>query len=201
MGKAQEVEEMLRAEEKATKPYGDARVWFDYHTELSHEKTAEAGRAQYDKILVLCVQHVGDPEPFVKRAKKGDIQYYASEYKEFMEGKTGPKKKDGLPLIEWSMMPRSLAKQLEVDWGIEMLEELADLPETRGDVYSKLGPAQDWCKKAKDELETSKKRGAITSLKAENKKLTAHVQSLTEQVRRLSQRLEMEQGPNVGNLT
>jgi hypothetical protein len=195
MGKAEEILQSM--ENPTNKPYGEARVWFDYHQELSHEKSAEEGRAQYNNILVIKIQHVGDSVPTTKRAKKRDIAAYQEEYNYFMNGNTEEPPHQGLPLREWGMMPGSLARELELK-GVYTVEQLADLQEKHGHVYAKLGPAQEWCEKAKDFVAATTKKASMTSLKAENKKLAAHVEALEQQVRRLSQQVEAEQGPIEG---
>ena len=195
MGRADEIIEAM--ENPTGKIYGGANVWFDTIKEENQFATDENGRATYDYIEAIFIQHPGDPAPNVKKAKPRDIEAYAKEYKTYKEGEAPPPVQ-GTPLIEWSMMSRSLARELEAN-GIYTLEQLADLPENYGHVYAKLGPAQEWCGKAKDELEVSNKRASVTKAKAANKRLEAEVASLREQVRQLSQRLEMEQGTANGN--
>ena len=172
--------------------YGGAKVWFELIKEQNGRKTDEEGRAIYEFIEAIYIQHPGESVPNVKRAKKADIAAYPAEYKLFKDGHP-PCPVEGTPLSEWSMIPRSLATELEYN-GIFTLEQLADLPEQYGHVYAKMGPAQEWCGKAKDELDRSKKRSTTTKIKAENKKLKAELEAVKKEVQWLSTRLEMEQG-------
>lgn len=195
MGKADDIIEAM--ENPSGKLYGGARVWFDTEKEVNTRKTDENGRYIVDYFEAIFIQHPGEPVPNVKRAKDRDKRAYPVEYKNYKDGETPPPL-EGTPLIEWSMMPRSLARDLESK-GIYTLEQLADLRENYGHVYDKLGPAQEWCKKAEEEIERTKKRSSTTKTNAENKKLKAEIEALRQQVRQLSQRLEMEQGPNAFN--
>jgi hypothetical protein len=195
MGKA---EELMEAMENPTgKLYGGARVWFDTITERNEQKSDEEGRIVYDYIEAIYIQHPGDSAAHVKKAKPRDIAAYQSEYNTYKNGEAAPPVQ-GTPLIEWSMIPRSLVRQFESN-GIYTLEQLADLPVNYGHVYARLGPAQEWCGKAKDEMERAAKRATVTKARAENKALEAEVAALRHQVQQLSQRLEAEQGVKYGS--
>jgi len=169
--------------------YAGARVYFDVIAVENEAKTEEAGRVQYDNVEHFIVQWPGQEKQFI-RAKDWHRKRYAAEYKAFKQGLEIPE--SGLPLQEWGMIPASTAKEFKLI-GIHTVEQLADLSEG-GEVYRKLGPAQSYVTKAKDFVKRTEKEGKYTALQAQNRKLTAEVGALREQIQMLSQRIEAEQG-------
>ena len=172
------------------KRYHGANVTFSDELLPDPVATEKAGGIpKFTEIETITIQYPG-MDRTSRRVEERDRVEYADLYRAFKENKTPPV--EGTSLQEWSLMPRSVYEEFR-HLGFKTIEQVATANE---DVKRRLGPLQDWCKKAKAWLKPSEKN-ELVALQERADRAERRVEKLLEQVTLLMQRVEATEGTNL----
>jgi hypothetical protein len=158
------------------------------HAEPNPKKSEEAKRLICDEIECAEVFPPGGERTVVKLEESHKLEY-AAEYAAWKATQAQPA--SGTPLSEWTMLPKSTCEELRY-LGFSTVEQVAEANDA---AKQKMGPLQNWCKKAKEWVDSAGcKQNEVAALKEKAERLEKKVKKLEEQNEILIQRIEANEG-------
>ena len=171
--------------------YDGASLRFYFERKINQKKSDTEKRPIYDEIEMLEVWPPGGDRTPVMIDDQVKMEY-APEYAIWKERNEQPK--DGTPLAEWSMVPRTLVEELTF-FGIKTVEQLAN---ANDEVKRKLGPLNTWCKKAKNWIDGAKcDQNELVILKEQLEREQKRTSKMEEQIELLLRRIESNEGTSM----
>lgn len=171
--------------------YEGAHVEFEYDHPKNEAKSLEAGRTICDTVEVVKIQFPGQ-DLTVVRVEKRHIEAYPEAYAAFKRGEEQPA--DGTPLKLWAQMDGATFKELAY-LGFVTVEQLATASD---EAKRKMGPLQQWVKKAKAFIESAKApQNQVATLKEQLEREKKRGDKLEEQIGLLHQRILATEGTDL----
>lgn len=147
-------------------------------------KSETEGRPIFDDVEYIRIQVPGDKTTRVERpVRPEDTQAHRRAYADFKDGQdTGP---SGTPLKEWPQVTRGQVEEL-AHFKVYTVEQLASLSDGNA---QNIGPIIALRQRARDFLETAKKKAPVVALRAELEKRDAELAAVRAQMAEMDRKL------------